>query len=163
MQVSGFHSGCVSFKYCQPLCWGTLRIFWKTLNIGMCDVCFHGIYAILRGYTWWWVGNRGKKIKIQGRRCRGWLVQKTNKGWCGVSQDQKYWTGLKVGGVTYITPEKGVNLKKIYVCACIWRTEINYLENKNGHSWAQLMWTVCNWGGGLGKGCFAVLKRWENC
>ena len=40
-----------------------------------------------------------------------------------------------------------MNLETIYVCACIWRTEIlNYLENKNGHGWVQLGWTECNWG-----------------
>ena len=43
-----------------------------------------------------------------------------------------------------------MNLEKINVCAYIWRTEINYLENKNGHGWVQLWWTACNWGrGGL--------------
>ena len=58
------------------------------------------------------------------------------------SQDQTYWD-------TYITPEKGggyMNLEEIYVRACIWRTEINYLENKNCYGWVQLWWTVCNWG-----------------
>ena len=43
-----------------------------------------------------------------------------------------------------------MNLEKIYVFACIFRTEINYSENKNGHGWVQLRWTVCNWGRGLG-------------
>ena len=41
-----------------------------------------------------------------------------------------------------------MNLEKIYVCACIKRIEINYLENKNGHGWVQLGWTVCYWRGG---------------
>ena len=40
-----------------------------------------------------------------------------------------------------------MNLEKIYVCA--WRLEINYLENKNGHGWMRLRWTVCNWGKGV--------------
>ena len=31
-----------------------------------------------------------------------------------------------------------------------WRTELNYLENKNGRGWVQLGWTVCNWGKGRG-------------
>ena len=35
-------------------------------------------------------------------------------------------------------------------CACIWRTEINSLENKNSLDWVQLGWTVCNWGSGKG-------------
>ena len=41
-------------------------------------------------------------------------------------------------------------LEKMYVhvCACIWRTELNYLENKNGLSWVQRGWTICNWGKG---------------
>ena len=45
-----------------------------------------------------------------------------------------------------------MNLEKIYACACIKRTEINNLENKNGHGWVQIGWTVCNVGreGGLG-------------
>ena len=42
-----------------------------------------------------------------------------------------------------------MNLEKIYVCAFIWRTEINYLKNENGHGWVQLRWTVCNWGRGF--------------
>ena len=50
----------------------------------------------------------------------------------------------------YITPEKGqcTTLQKIYVCAVIRRTRINYAENKNGHGWVQLHvgWMVCNWG-----------------
>ena len=39
-----------------------------------------------------------------------------------------------------------MNLEKIYVhvCACIRRLEINYFENKNGHGWVRLRWTVCN-------------------
>ena len=46
-----------------------------------------------------------------------------------------------------------MNLEKIFVCAYIWRKEINYLQNKNGHGGVQLGWTVCKWegwGGGLG-------------
>ena len=39
-----------------------------------------------------------------------------------------------------------MNLEKIFVCTCIWRTEVNYSENKNGHGWVQVGWTV------LGKG-----------
>ena len=35
-----------------------------------------------------------------------------------------------------------MNIEKIYVCAGVWSTEINYLENKNGHGWLQLRWTV---------------------
>ena len=31
-----------------------------------------------------------------------------------------------------------MKLEKIFICACIWRTEIKYLENKNGHGWVQL-------------------------
>ena len=31
-----------------------------------------------------------------------------------------------------------MNLEEIFICACIWRTEINYLENKNGRGWVQL-------------------------
>ena len=42
-----------------------------------------------------------------------------------------------------------MNLGKIYVYACVWRTEINYLENKNGHEWVQLLRTVFNWGKGF--------------
>ena len=38
-----------------------------------------------------------------------------------------------------------MNLEKIYVSACIWRTKINYLENENGHGLVQLRWTICNW------------------
>ena len=40
-----------------------------------------------------------------------------------------------------------MNLQKIYR-----RTEINYLENENGHCWVQLHvgWMVCNWGSGRG-------------
>ena len=60
VQVSSFHSGCVSFKYGPPLCWSTLRILSKMVNIGMCDVCFHGFHVILIGYMVK-VGNRGKK------------------------------------------------------------------------------------------------------
>ena len=37
-----------------------------------------------------------------------------------------------------------MNLEKIYICAVIRRTEINYSENKNGHGWVQLGWTRCN-------------------
>ena len=44
--------------------------------------------------------------------------------------------------------EGDMNLDKIYVCSCISRTEMNYLENKNGHGWVQLGWTMCNWGRG---------------
>ena len=32
-----------------------------------------------------------------------------------------------------------MNLEKIYVRTLIWRTEINYLENKNGHGWVQVL------------------------
>ena len=47
---------------------------------------------------------------------------------------------------------------------CIWRTEINYLENKNGHSWVQPRWTVCNWGGVMVGLIYIVQlypERWE--
>ena len=56
------------------------------------------------------------------------------KGWCWVSQKQKYWAWFKVGSyVNHSRKKKGdMNLEKIYVhvCACIWRIEINYLEKK---------------------------------
>ena len=32
-----------------------------------------------------------------------------------------------------------MNLEKMYVRTWIWRTEINYLENKNGHGWVQVL------------------------
>ena len=41
-----------------------------------------------------------------------------------------------------------INLSKIYLCVRIWSTEINYLENKNGHDWVRLGWTAHG-----GKGC----------
>ena len=50
-----------------------------------------------------------------------------------------------LGGVwgrgTYFTPEKEaryMSLENIFVYACMWRTEINYLENKNGNGWMHI-------------------------
>ena len=60
IQVSGFPSGCDSFKYVPPLCLGTLRILLKMLTIGVCDVCLHDFQVILRRYMVR-VGNRDQK------------------------------------------------------------------------------------------------------
>ena len=72
--------------------------------------------------------------------------------------------GLRGGGyVNHFRKKKGdMNLEKIYVCACIWRIEIKYLENKNGHGWVQLGWTVCNWGKEAGVGLICGYKTLED-
>ena len=51
-----------------------------------------------------------------------------------------------------------MNLEKLYLCVCIWRTDINYLENKNGHGWVQLRWTVCILGRGFRVGLICGSK-----
>ena len=50
-----------------------------------------------------------------------------------------------------------MNRGKIYVCACIWKTEINYLVNKNGHDWVEGM----QLGEEIGYNVFTALKLWE--
>ena len=71
----------------------------------------------------------------------------------------RYRVGFKRLGVTYIiVQEKGggyMNRDKIYVCSCIWKTEINYLVNKNGHDWVEGM----QLGEELGYSVFTALKR----
>ena len=86
-QVSGFHSGCISFKYGPPLCWGTLRILSKMLNLDtcMCDVCLMGLMSSWED-IWGGPGNLGKK-NTGGRRCWSWLwqlvglIRAKNTGW----------------------------------------------------------------------------------
>ena len=72
----------------------------------------------------------------------GYLVKTKNTG-----------RGFRGGG-DYVN-----HSRKIYVCVCIYRTEIRYLENKNGHGWVQLGWTVCTWGRGF-LVCHSVEKLW---
>ena len=75
--------------------------------------------------------------------------------WCRVTESRPKIPGVVEGegGGGYVNhfrkKESDMNLEKIYVCTCIWRLEINYLENKNGHGCVQLRWTVCNWGRGF--------------
>ena len=57
----------------------------------------------------------------------GLVIVKTKTTGLGVKMEVAYTSPEKCGDVLI--------LRKIHVCACIWRTEINYLENKNGHDW----------------------------
>ena len=111
------------------------------------DVCLHGFHVILRRYM-----VRVTETKNKDTR------KETNKGWCGVTESRPKILGVVERRGDYVNhsrkKEGDMNLEKIYVCACIWITEINYLENKNGHVLVQLGWNVhvCNWerGGDLG-------------
>ena len=77
----------------------------------------------------------------------------------GLVKTKNTWLGLKKEGrgVTYITQEKRGDIWILRKCMFMyvhvfWRTELNYLENKNGREWVQLGWTVCNRGKGRGYG-----------
>ena len=43
-----------------------------------------------------------------------------------------------------------MNLKKIYVCVCIWRTSINYFEKKTVMAWCNYRVDGMQLGRGLG-------------
>ena len=131
---SGLHSGCVSFKYGHPLCWGTLRILLKMLNIGMCDVRCNGFYVNLRG-IWWGVGNWDQNK----RHGNGDIEVDYNRkqGWCWVSQDQNYWVGFEEGVRISLRKKEEIYESRENICMCLY-LEINYLENKNGRGWVQL-------------------------
>ena len=58
----------------------------------MCDVCFHGFHVILRGY----IVRDGQHRPKNKDTVKEML--KLIKGWCGVSQNLKYWIGLRGGG-----------------------------------------------------------------
>ena len=47
------------------------------------------------------------------------------------------------------------------MCLYFWRTQLNYLENKNGRGWVDGMQLGKGGGGGLWYGWFVALKRWE--
>ena len=51
-----------------------------------------------------------------------------------------YRVWFKGGGLCKSLQKKegDTNIENIYVCTCIWRLEITYLENKNGHGWVRL-------------------------
>ena len=69
------------------------------------------------------------KIKDTGKEKLKFIVTEDKHGSVWGKTRQKMLGGVKGGGGTYINPEKGggyMYLEKIYVCACIWRTEINY-------------------------------------
>ena len=93
------------------------------------------------------------KIKDTGKKKLKLIVTKDKQGSVWGKTRQKILGGVKGGGGTYINPEKGggyMNLEKIYVCACIWRTEIKYLVYKNGHSWVQIGGRYATGGGEQG-------------
>ena len=53
--------------------------------------------------------------------------------------------GFKGVGLPISLQKKEGIYEYMYVSVLI----INYLENKNGHGWVQLRWTVSKWGRGL--------------
>ena len=80
---------------------------------------------------WWGMGNKGKKNNNNNNKDRDKEKLKLI-----VTED-------KQGLVWHLSKSR----PKILLL-----TEINYLENNNGHSWVQLRWTVCNRGGGVRVG-----------
>ena len=82
---------------------------------------FNGFHVILRGYMGR-DGWMGQKIKI----CWNWLLEKSNKGWWGVSKDKNYWVRCKDGDFVYFSGKRRgyINLEK-NTCMCL------YLEKRD--------------------------------
>ena len=102
VQVSGFHAGCVSFKYCPRFVGGTLRILSKMLTKGMCGACLIGLTSSWE-IIWGGQGNWGEKKIGEGD-----VEVDYNKNKLRLVLGKSgpiYWVGCKEG-ITYTTPEE---------------------------------------------------------
>ena len=111
------------------------EFFWRCWTLVYATSVFMD-FTSSRKSIWGEVGNRGQRLRYREGDIEVVYNRRQTRVGVGLVKTKNTGWGLR-GGVTYITLEKEgeyMSLEKIYVCACILRTEINYLENKN-RSW----------------------------
>ena len=96
VQVSVFHSGCVSFKYGPRSVEALFEFSRRSWTVGICDVCLMGFTSSSNVCGKGWVTEATNKDTME------WNDEKTNKGWCRVSKDQNSWVRCKEGGGSWI-------------------------------------------------------------
>ena len=130
VQVPVFHSGCVSFKYGPPLCWGTLGILSK-MHVRRLFIGFH---VILRGYLRTGSVNEVKN-KDTGKEMLILIITEDKQRLLWVSKDQHYWVRCKKEDCVYLSGKR-IGIYESYgnTCMCLYleKRDTRFTEKRHG-------------------------------